>query len=556
MSRILSVLLLMAALTVRPASGQVFLADDPLMVDPDRLDVPAPQGGELSDLYHFIANTFGSPAAYEGPALNVNTLGDVPNSSWYENRHYTRRMSLEALRRGPDTGTGPSTEGPWTVVSGKSDGKTAGMVIEDARGDRYLLKLDPAGYPGLTSAAEVIVTKLFYAVGYHVPENYVVTFEADDLVPGEEATVELGGEERPMTRADVEALLERSATVESGRYRGLASKFLEGKPLGPFEYHGTRPDDANDVIVHEARRELRGLRVFASWINHTDARAINSLDTYVEEEGRGYVRHHLIDFGSTMGAGPYGPKRRWDGFEYAIEPLPIFVRAVTLGFGASDWFAYDYPRYSSVGRYGADGFDPERWKPQYPNPAFQRMDEADAFWAAKQVMHFTEEELRAIVETGEHPEPGAAAYVLDVLLKRREAIGRAFLFYGGGLDRFGVEGGRLAFQDLPVAYGLVAGPRTRTVAWRPFDNESGTLGEVLSPSAEVADTAVAIPTYDGPYLAAEIGTEGEGTTTAYLRRFASGWEVVGVAREGTVRSTPRAMPAFYARSGARPGARR
>ncbi|NIW47138.1 MAG: hypothetical protein GWN30_21030, partial [Gammaproteobacteria bacterium] len=59
---------------------------------------------------------------------------------------------------------------------------------------------------------------------------------------------------------------------------------------------GIRDDDLNDVIPHQHRRELRGLRVVAAWLNHFDTKANNTLDVYVED---GYVRHYLIDFGST-----------------------------------------------------------------------------------------------------------------------------------------------------------------------------------------------------------------------------------------------------------------
>ena len=64
----------------------------------------------------------------------------------------------------------------------------------------------------------------------------------------------------------------------NGKYRAIASRFADGRPVGYFKYYGTRPDDPNDIYPHEHRRELRGNLVFAAWINHDDSRGINSLD--------------------------------------------------------------------------------------------------------------------------------------------------------------------------------------------------------------------------------------------------------------------------------------
>src|SRR6185503_20895314 len=99
---------------------------------------------------------------------------------------------------------------------------------------------------------------------------------------------------RAMRQSDVEQLLAGVDREADGSYRVVASKALPGRPVGRIRFFGTRPDDPNDLIPHEHRRELRGYRVFAAWLNHTDAKAINSLDTLVSTEGRAFVRHHLI----------------------------------------------------------------------------------------------------------------------------------------------------------------------------------------------------------------------------------------------------------------------
>lgn len=59
----------------------------------------------------------------------------------------------------------------------------------------------------------------------------------------------------------------------------------------------------------------------------------------------------------------------------------------------------EVPPSVSAGNHEADFFQPEKWKTEYPNPAFLRMDAADAIWAARIVARFTDEILAAVVET-------------------------------------------------------------------------------------------------------------------------------------------------------------
>src|SRR6185312_14416620 len=77
-----------------------FYADDPLWHDDDMRSIPEPAEHDLSKSYEFIANTFGETARSFGPALNVNTLGEVPDSSWFTNRIGQHDMSVEEVLRG------------------------------------------------------------------------------------------------------------------------------------------------------------------------------------------------------------------------------------------------------------------------------------------------------------------------------------------------------------------------------------------------------------------------------------------------------------------------
>src|SRR5882724_1395807 len=306
--------------------GKKFYSDDPIWREPAPRPVRQVAVRKVDDIYDFIENSFVTPGregkdAKRGPqrALDVNTLGELPDSAWYTNRQTPRRMSIAELERGPGNTTPPSPNESWQIVSAKSDGVTPGFVIEDSRKNRYVLKLDPPRFPELCSAPDVIGSKFFYALGYNTPENYVVHFRRENLAISDGVTwKDKNGRKHPLTQKVVDEMLKPQPKGADGAYRAMASRWIAGNVVGPFSYRGMRSDDPNDTVPHQDRRVLRGLAVFAAWLNHHDTRSINSLDTLVVENGRHYVKHHLIDFGSILGSAGYSAKRPWMGHEYAI----------------------------------------------------------------------------------------------------------------------------------------------------------------------------------------------------------------------------------------------
>src|SRR5262249_19336164 len=132
------------------------------------------------------------------PSEAVNTLGEVPDSAWFTNRIGSREIPISELVRGPGDSHAPGA-GPWTVLSGKIEGIMPGLVIQDSAGRRYFLKFDPKSNPEMASAADVIGSKLFYDLGYNTPENYIVTFEREQLrIGGQSKFREPDGRDRPM----------------------------------------------------------------------------------------------------------------------------------------------------------------------------------------------------------------------------------------------------------------------------------------------------------------------------------------------------------------------
>ena len=375
------------------------------------------------------------------PADNVNVLDEPPASSWWMPRDYYAPMSPRELAVGPNlNGTvdaGPDTTETWTIWRGKSVGAASGFFIEDARGDRYLLKFDRPDYPELASSAEVISTKILYAAGYHVPQNTIAHFHPDQVEIGDDATVQDGNSRRPMRPEDVDAVIEGQPRRGDGKIRVMASRFVDGDVLGPWNFRGRRDDDPNDQVRHQDRRELRGLRVISAWLNDTDRRAANTLAVYTDSQ---YVKHYVQDMSSTLGANTGAPHRPIHGQAYMIDPRIIPRALISLGAYPFDWWSYDpTPMYRSVGYWRSDVYRPADWVPTYPNPAFERMTDRDAFWGAKIVMGFSNQDLEAIVETAHLSDPAAEGYLLKILKERRDKTGRYWFARMAPLDRFRVE---------------------------------------------------------------------------------------------------------------------
>lgn len=228
-------------------------------------------------------------------AINVNALDEVPDSSWFENRISRRAMTPDEVARGACESEATDIPAPWRIVAGKPDGLTPGFLFEDAGGVRYVLKVDRPRQREQATAADAIVAAIYHAAGYHVPCNRVVGFTEDMLV------LDPSDGEHAMSRSDLEDVLDAARRFSDGRFRAVVSRFVEGEPIGPWSYLGTEADDPNDVVPHEARRELRGMFVLNAWVNHWDARDRNTLASWIGAEGGGYVRHYLVDFGECLG---------------------------------------------------------------------------------------------------------------------------------------------------------------------------------------------------------------------------------------------------------------
>lgn len=392
------------------------------------------------------------------PSVNVNALDEVPDSSWFNNRIGQRAVSPERVARGacPE---GINLDGKTlTAKSAKVDGVNPGFVIEDDAHNKYLLKFDTNSQPERGTAADVMGSRIYWAFGYNAPCNFMVFFDRSQVQLADDATkTDSAGKKTKLTEEDIDSALAKAWKHPDGRLRGSASVFIEGEPIGPWRYEGLRKDDLNDVVPHEDRRELRAQRVINAWLDHYDARDGNTFATFIKTDGdKGYVKHYMVDFGDCLGSA-VASKPEWSrrlGRQYYLDWGDVGTDLISLGLRTDDWERVSIdPAAPQLGYYEDRVFAPADWKPGYPNGAFLRMDDKDAFWGAQIVARFSDGHLDALLDLAQFAEPAVRARLRQVLIGRRNRIVRDYIYPYTALTRAAVTNDQLCFEDVLVAMG-------------------------------------------------------------------------------------------------------
>jgi hypothetical protein len=517
-----------------------FYADDPIAREPESQDASNAQPYSLQQLWEQIHALF-VVSGYKPSgrrAQNINTIDEVPDSSWFTNRIGTTPVTAEELVRGPNVGAPPDPS-KWIVFREKTSGVHPGFTARDAKGETWFLQFDPPYFPeGATSVVE-IASKIFWAFGYNQVETYLTTFDPNRIEFDPKATLRRpSGARTPFTRDDINQILERVARNPDGTYRIVAGRLIPGKILGNFLYSGTRPDDPNDLVPHEHRRELRALRVFGAWANLTDWKAANTLDALASSNGRMVVKHYLQDVGSTFGLN--NDLHEWDlGYEHFYQGDTTRKRFFSFGFALGPWQTIDYDEHPSVGKFEGDRFDPRKWRPQIPTPAYAEMRDDDAFWAARRVLAFTDDLIRAAVHTGEFSDPTAEKHLVDVLIKRRDKIASVYLTAVNPIVSPRLDANnQLTFDNAAIAAGVAKGPVIYRASWALFDNATGQTRPLRETQSETTTIAApsGLPTAVGSFVEVNISADHATYPTwkqpirTHFRRQADGWKLVGLQR--------------------------
>jgi hypothetical protein len=148
------------------------------------------------------------------------------------------------------------------------------------------------------------------------------------------------------------------------------------------------------------------------------------------------------------------------GYEHAIDYGETLKSILALGFREKPWqkkwqkAGGQNLAAPAVGYFTNDFFDPAGYKTEFPYEAFRLATRSDGFWAAKLLLSFSDEDIRAIVRAGKYTDPKDAETLAKTLIERRDIMARYWLSGANPLDGFLFSGGKLSFRDLAAEHGL------------------------------------------------------------------------------------------------------
>ena len=397
------------------AAAQRFYPDDPLWLDDDRAfdATKARKRPSSARAMTFVMKSFGE--ARRSPRHSRPEHEHTRRGAGLELVHESDRPAADALdeiRTGPDTFEHFDVT-DWVIVRDKgAPGFQPGFrAVRCARQARrraqlYQLEGDTEDYPELASGVgndwHVLLPRHRLQRGGHLHRQCGSEANHDCA---ESATLRDASGRRPFKQATTSTGSSGCWREESGRHLSHDGEPVRGgKAARILHYFGTRPDDPNDIYPHEHRRELRANRVFCAWLNHDDSRA--------HQHARHARRRAKAASGSSTTCSTSArcsAARRAAGRASGTctKAPPRGRRWLTFGFWMQPWQLHQIPvRSAGVGgpRRG-DAFEPEKWKPEYPNPAFDNMRPDDAFWAARIVAAFSDEAIAAIVRKAKYSDP-------------------------------------------------------------------------------------------------------------------------------------------------------
>ena len=270
--------------------------------------------------------------ALEGarPARDVNAADDVPCSTWFCPRNHLQPLTPEAIAAGPSGNRAAAAAADRQGQGSRRRARVPGrrrrraQVSAQARSRRPRRPGD-----GRRDGRHARVPRRRLQRPVQLRRRSRPRRSAARSAGDVSASTRSRSGRSPST--SVVARLAGAARTADGRLHGVAVSWLPGKILGAFDMQGRRADDPNDRIRHEDRRSLRASFLLVAWLAIFDASAINTLDSYVEEDGRHFVRHYIIDFGAGIGSATNDVKGPHEGGQHVVEVGRTMASVLSLG---------------------------------------------------------------------------------------------------------------------------------------------------------------------------------------------------------------------------------
>ena len=174
------------ASTTRPR----FYPDDPIAREPASQDASKASPYEIEQMYEMVYNLFVAPGYKPSGtrAQNINTIDEVPDSNWFTNRIGKTTVTVDEIARGTNRGAAPDPS-RWTLTREKTAGSHPGFTARDAKGETWFLEFDPPYFPEGATGADVVATKIFWALGYNQVETYLTSLDPRHLEIDPNATI-------------------------------------------------------------------------------------------------------------------------------------------------------------------------------------------------------------------------------------------------------------------------------------------------------------------------------------------------------------------------------
>lgn len=317
-------------------------------------------------------------------ALNTNNFDETFDSTWFTNRAGRLNPAADPSWVPPATPLPIIASGALTVSSIIHDAAGNSIEATDAAGRIFLVHVDPPDQPNLATGTSFVTRNILSAAGYRIAPFALIPVDPGRFRLARDAQWRHGAKRRAALPSDLDHVFAHGVSATRGMHRALVTQIPDGVPLGPSVMQGRRSGDENDRIPHEHRRELRGLRIFAAWLDMPGFSEADTLDLFVPERG---APQNASD------------RKRFGHIEHVILHTS-----------------------SGIALPQSPANDPLTFTPHHSMGAFERMTYRDAIWAAGIMHHIPDAAIRTWITQASFGDTATAARIASNLADRRQRI--------------------------------------------------------------------------------------------------------------------------------------